>query len=232
MVDWGGKVAAWLAAVAGVSATLAALIATVAKQPLHGGIRALFAALVIIAAVSFLALLPTGPRALWTAWRNRKPVAKSSPALPPLPVDVRIVPEVDGDRLRLLVRNQGPRGMFTARVTGILDTDGGPAPTRQSWAIPWLDDDPIAPADLPCSDARTLDFARFDAGESRGWDKRASWWFVTRAEPVGVMYKPVRRDKKELADCRYVVTVRIIRTEPSEGYVDRQFSIGVTSNAA
>jgi hypothetical protein len=72
VVDWGGKVAAWFAAVAGVSATLAALIAATAKQPLHGGMRILFAALVITAAVSFLALLLTGPRALWTAWRDRK----------------------------------------------------------------------------------------------------------------------------------------------------------------
>lgn len=72
MVDWGGKVAAWFAGVAAASATLAALIAATAKQPFHGWLRVLFIILVIIAGVSFIVLLLTGPRAAWAAWRNRK----------------------------------------------------------------------------------------------------------------------------------------------------------------
>jgi hypothetical protein len=71
MADWGGKIAAWFAAVAGVSTALAALIATAAKLPLHGRLRDLFIALIVIAAVSFIALVLTGPRALYGAWRSR-----------------------------------------------------------------------------------------------------------------------------------------------------------------
>lgn len=142
------------------------------------------------------------------------PAAPETPALPPPPVLMGIVREVDGDRLRLSVRNKGPRGMFMARVTGILDSDGIPVPGRQSWTIPWLDDGSVAPVDLPYADGRTLDFARFDPGESGQWDDRASWWFSSLPEPVIVMYKPVP-DKTELAARRFVVTVRIIRTEPA-----------------
>src|ERR1022692_3865529 len=70
MADWGGKVAAWFTGVAVASAALAALVAQMAK-PLHGPMRDLFIVLVVITAVSFVALLLTGPRALWTVWRNR-----------------------------------------------------------------------------------------------------------------------------------------------------------------
>lgn len=74
MTDWGGKIAAWFAGVAAASAGLAALVAQAAKEPLHGGTRDLFTALVVIAALSFLALLLTGPRAAWVTWRNRENV--------------------------------------------------------------------------------------------------------------------------------------------------------------
>jgi hypothetical protein len=74
VADWGGKVAAWFAGVTVASATLAALIAATAKQPFHGWLRAVFIILVIIAGVSFIMLLLTGPRAAWAAWRNRKAV--------------------------------------------------------------------------------------------------------------------------------------------------------------
>jgi hypothetical protein len=82
VVDWGGKVAAWFAGVAAASATLAALIAATAKQPFHGGLRVLFIILVIIAGVSFIVLLLTGPRAAWAAWRNPK-AADRGPARRP-----------------------------------------------------------------------------------------------------------------------------------------------------
>ena len=70
MTDWGGKVAAWFGAVAAASTALTALVAQTAKQPLHGQMRDLFIAMMLIAAASFLSLLLTGPRALWLAWRN------------------------------------------------------------------------------------------------------------------------------------------------------------------
>lgn len=72
MVDWGGKVAAWFAAVTAASAALAALIAVTVKPPIHGWLHASFILLVIIAVVSFIVLVLTGPRAAWSAWRNRK----------------------------------------------------------------------------------------------------------------------------------------------------------------
>jgi hypothetical protein len=75
VVDWGGKVAAWFAGVAGVSAGLAALLVGAAKEPLHGWMEALFVALVIIAAVSFIALLLTGP-----APRGRRWAAGNAPS--------------------------------------------------------------------------------------------------------------------------------------------------------
>lgn len=72
MIDWGGKVAAWFAGVAGVSVALATLIATTAKQPLHAWMNTLFIVLVVVAVLSFIMLLLTGPRAAWAAWRNRR----------------------------------------------------------------------------------------------------------------------------------------------------------------
>lgn len=82
MVDWGGKVAAWFAGVTAASATLAALIAATAKQPFHGWLLVVFIVLVIIAGVSFIVLLLTGPRAAWAAWRSRK-AAVRGPACQP-----------------------------------------------------------------------------------------------------------------------------------------------------
>jgi hypothetical protein len=67
VIDWGGKVAAWLGAVAVGGAALAALFAQASGEPL----RTLSIALVVIAAVAFAGLLLTGPRALWVAWRGR-----------------------------------------------------------------------------------------------------------------------------------------------------------------
>lgn len=68
MIDWGGKVAAWLGAVAVGGAGLAVLFAQASRGPSHN----LFIALVIIAVVAFVGLLLTGPRALWVAWRGRR----------------------------------------------------------------------------------------------------------------------------------------------------------------
>lgn len=59
---------------------MAALIGTMAKQPLRGGMHVLFFALVTIAVATFIALLLTGPRALWAGWRNRQAERKRRPA--------------------------------------------------------------------------------------------------------------------------------------------------------
>lgn len=123
---------------------------------------------------------------------------------PPPPVRMSIVPEADGNRLRLLVRNRVARGMFKAEVTSVLDPDGRPAPGRQSWPIPWLDDGSVSPADLSQAEGRTLDFAWFEAGEG-GWPDLASWRFPSLPEPVTVMYRPVH-DKKELAGQRFLAS--------------------------
>jgi hypothetical protein len=81
MADWGGKVAAWFAGVA-----------QTAKEPLHGWLRTLFVALVVIAVVSFVALLLTGPRALWAAWRNRGRAESALPAAPAKPDPAQLPP--------------------------------------------------------------------------------------------------------------------------------------------
>ena len=82
MLDWGGKIAAWFAAVAGVSSGLAALIGTTVKQPLHGWGQVLFVTLVVIAAVSFIMLLFTGPQAIWATWQKWKRTPKVAERLP------------------------------------------------------------------------------------------------------------------------------------------------------
>lgn len=71
MIDWGGKVAAWLGAVAAASGALAALLAQMSQGPLRGRKYDLFLGLVVIAAVAFAALLLTGLLALWAAWRSQ-----------------------------------------------------------------------------------------------------------------------------------------------------------------
>jgi len=79
VVDWGGKVAAWFGGVTAAAAALAGLISATAKPPLHGLPLLGFIILIVIAMVSFLGLLFTGPRAAWTAWRSRsnKPASPS-----------------------------------------------------------------------------------------------------------------------------------------------------------
>ncbi len=100
VIDWGGKVAAWFGGVAAASTALAALVAQTAEQPLDGRMRALFIALVVIASVSFVALLLTGPRALLSARRCRRlrlAASSSSPAIDAIalrsPVNAILTPE-------------------------------------------------------------------------------------------------------------------------------------------
>lgn len=78
MIDWGGKVAAWLGAVAIASAALA-----VFAQAAHGPLYDMFIVLVVIAAVAFVGLLLTGLRAVWVAWRTRR--SNQRPATPEVP---------------------------------------------------------------------------------------------------------------------------------------------------
>jgi hypothetical protein len=69
VVDWGGKVAAWFGAATAGAAALAALVASVVQKPLHNW---LFVILVVIASISVVALLVTGPAALWRSWRGHR----------------------------------------------------------------------------------------------------------------------------------------------------------------
>jgi hypothetical protein len=103
MADWGGKVAAWFASVAAVSAGLAALLAQTTSAPLGGDKHNLFIALVIVAAGSFAALLFTGPRALWMAWRNRGHINPRSagPALPDTPASKTAADEAARELVRI-----------------------------------------------------------------------------------------------------------------------------------
>ncbi len=69
VVDWGGKVAAWFAGLTAAAAALAALVASSVQKPLHNW---LFVILVVIAGISFVALLVTGPAALWRSWHGHR----------------------------------------------------------------------------------------------------------------------------------------------------------------
>jgi hypothetical protein len=59
-----------------------ALIGTTVKQPLHGWGQVLFVTLVVIAAVSFIMLLFTGPQAIWATWQKWKRTPKVAERLP------------------------------------------------------------------------------------------------------------------------------------------------------
>jgi hypothetical protein len=85
VVDWGGKVAAWFAAVTAGSAALAALIVTAPHAaPLHGWLHAAFIALLVIGSVSFVFLLLTGPPALLAARRAPRGGLLAAPGSPAL----------------------------------------------------------------------------------------------------------------------------------------------------
>jgi hypothetical protein len=114
VVDWGGKVAAWLGGVAGVSATLAGLIVATAKQPLPGWIRALFVVLVIIAAVSFVALLLTGVPVAWRWWRHRRS-GEQKANLAPLVVRLKEPPLWENYKYIALI------GAFHVEITNTTD---------------------------------------------------------------------------------------------------------------
>jgi hypothetical protein len=240
VVDWGGKVAAWFAGVTAGSAALAALIAATAKPPLHGLLDAVFIILVIIAGVSFIALLFTGPPALLAAHRNRgaRAVADRTPrdALPAgrdrvHPINVILVPDRDGVHLRLAVVNRGTAGRFSAEVVRIFDDRGNAPLGPASWRIPWLEDGSVEPKEILQEGRRILDFARYDAGgvhadlTSTHWGTNKHWWFSALPEAAGFMYRPVRT-RAELEAQRFRVTVRIIRADPPDS-TDRQFAIGV-----
>jgi hypothetical protein len=98
----------WFGGVVAASGGLALLVEGTAKQPMRGAVHIVFTGLIVIAAVSFIALLLTGPFALWSAWRRRQarvvpqgemppadgtgtplaPVLPPRPALPPSAADL------------------------------------------------------------------------------------------------------------------------------------------------
>jgi hypothetical protein len=73
----------WFGAVATVSGGMAAVVAEIVKPPMRGAVQICFAALIVIAAVSFTALLLTGPFALWSTWHNRHTRVASQGEMPP-----------------------------------------------------------------------------------------------------------------------------------------------------
>lgn len=86
MIDWGGRVAAWLGAVAVAGAGLAVLFAQASRGLVHD----LFIALVVVSIAAFVGLVLTGPRAAWVAWRRRSRSTEGH-GKPPISLGVEIL---------------------------------------------------------------------------------------------------------------------------------------------
>jgi hypothetical protein len=150
-------------------------------------------------------------------------------ALPP-PINVILVCDQDGDRLRLVVVNQGASARFSAEVVDIRDDRGNPLLGPSSWQIPWLADGSVAPREILQAGRGILDFAHLDIMaierdlRTTKWVSNAHWWFSSLPHAIGFSYRPVR-DRAELEAQRFRVTVRIIRAEPPDS-TDRHLGVG------
>jgi len=217
----------WFAAVATVSTGFGALILqATAGHPLRGSARALFVALLVIAGVSAVFLLLTGPRAVWVAWRNR------GGRVP----QVSLVPELSGDRIRLVLTNEGNRTEFTASVVsfanerGEVDPHGAWSVERQMWPIPWDDDRSTGPKEIGKGEPRVLALATFrrahteQEANSTKWGGGPHWLFASSPEPVEVTYWPVAT-LTQLRKLRFLVTIQITGRGHNEP-LRQTFSIG------
>jgi hypothetical protein len=152
-------------------------------------------------------------------------------SLPPPPVKIRLIPELDTatNRFRLGAMNRGELGRFRAQVIDAHDQDGNWIGPR-GWLVPWLDDGSIGSKEIPRFDKPLLDFAHFDFLrlqedlEGTKWFNGDHWGFPSLPLPIRVRYSAVRF-WSELNSQHFVITVRVIRDEPA-GYVDTEFKIG------
>ena len=255
VVDQIGRVIAWSAGVSAAGATLAGVLAQRANTPLSQ--NPWFVLCIVITCVSFAILVLTAPYGAWRWWRmhirirqqqrqepTRSPEATADPpatvSAPPktVPMDVALTPRQSGDRLLIKMRNNGLGGKFAAEVITIVrKEDGRPAISQPDWSVPWVSDakrDRSAAAiHIPKGQSRTLDFARCDQPtipESHA-DKadEPHWWFPSLREPIGIRYWPPIKSGKDLSARRFVVLIRVYRSEPAR-CSDFTFEVGISGS--
>lgn len=149
------------------------------------------------------------------------------------PVDVKITSTQRADWLLLDVQNNGATARFRAEVLVILRKELSGAIEPSQWPVPWRADGKtgtsIAPAEIPAGQTGTLDFATYDpdaVNTSRSGNVGGYHWrFTSVPLLIGVMYYPPIKSLSDLSSRRFVVTIRILRSEP-RGHMDRTFEVG------
>jgi hypothetical protein len=144
-------------------------------------------------------------------------------------IDVDLLPEQVGDRLRLRLVNCGSAAEFLAQVTSALD------PLRQSgapqcWTIPWLEDNSVEPKRILVGGTQVLDFAWYDieavdAELRTGHDDAGHWYFSAVPAPIGMRYYNLR-SRNDLELQRFTLAVRIMSASSGK-YVDRRLTVGI-----
>lgn len=150
-------------------------------------------------------------------------------------MDVKVWPDPDQNRLRLIVTNNGRRAEFKADVISFTDQRGqmtGRAPWavgRQAWPVPWEEGGSIAGKEILKHQGRTLDFAKVDhvaieedhhAGAPLG---KPHWLFLSDPAPVLVTYM---QPLDHLDKIRFLARIRITRVEPG-GKADATVAVGL-----
>jgi hypothetical protein len=135
---------------------------------------------------------------------------------------IEIIPEQDGNYLRIGLRNTDYAAEVSAQITRILNPLGqacGP----QHWPIPWHEDNSVEPKRLLRGQTRTLDFAYYDSAavndELRsGHQSGDHWKFSSIPTPIGARYYNPRC-QKDLEEQYFTLTVRIMNAS-SGNYCD------------
>jgi hypothetical protein len=164
--------------------------------------------------------------------RPRAPGPATTQSLSRHPDDVELLPERDGMRLRLLLRNNSEPTEFSVQVIAVRDPLGraiGP----QHWTVPWLDDSSTEPKRVLCGQTRILDFARYDAiateNEIRdGQGDTAHWQFSSVPHTVKARYYNLRC-QADLDEQRFLLTVRLISARLG-AFADRELAVGVQAH--
>ena len=206
-MDWGGKVAAWFGAVAAGSAALAALI--IAKvQHLHGWPHVAFVALVVIASVSFVGLLLTGPPTAWKAWRNRRRISSRTSS----PAGFRVEPRIRDKWIDLGVTNDSDEAAeFGASVEATVPEPAGRF--HGDWPIRWTATDDERQI-IDAHDTRYLQFGYAEVTPVEGereFSGSISFRCVGRG---GVSFNYENKDELARRVPAIEVTVRVYRVSP------------------
>jgi hypothetical protein len=143
--------------------------------------------------------------------------------------DVGLIPEPDGVRLRLLLRNNGKPAELSVQVIAVRDPLGR-AMGPQHWTIPWLDDSSTEPKRMLCGQTRILDFARYNPAAvqdeiQNGRCEAPHWQFPAAPHPVAARYYNLRSDA-DLNEQRFQVTVRLLNAS-LQSFTDYDLAVGV-----